>query len=127
MQYLFDSNILIYQLNGSLNERGNTFLEDGLVGEGAYSIVSKIELLGFQQPKLAEAQARELLASLIEISLSLEVAEQAIKIRKAHKIKLPDAIVAATALVDGLRLVTRNIRDFTQIDGLLMVNPYEVP
>jgi len=49
MRYLFDSNILIYHLNGRLNERGTDLLAEGLAGAGAYSIISKIELLGFNQ------------------------------------------------------------------------------
>jgi predicted nucleic acid-binding protein len=125
MQYLFDSNILIYHLNGELNESGIVLLEEGLAGEGAFSIISRIELLGFHQPALAEAQARALMTDLLEIPLSSEVARQTIQIRKAHKIKLPDAIIAATALTHGLKLVTRNRRDFDQISGVLIVNPFE--
>ncbi len=78
MQYLFDSNILIYHLNGDLNESGSALLEEGLSGEGAYSIISKIELLGFVKPELAEVQARELLADLTEMLLNSEIAEQTI-------------------------------------------------
>lgn len=126
MQYLFDSNILIYHLNGSLNNRGSELLEEGLSGNGACSIISKIELLGFQQPEVAETQARELLADLLEISLSSEIAEQTVQIRKARKVKLPDAIIAATALTNGLTLVTRNSGDFSQVNGLLLINPFEV-
>lgn len=126
MKYLFDSNILIYHLNGVLNEKGTEILEEGLTGEGTYSIISKIELLGFQQSQFAETKARELLNYLIEIPLNSEIAEQTIEIRKAHKIKLPDAIIAATALISGVKLVTRNSSDFSKIPGLVLVNPFEV-
>ena len=126
MKYLFDSNVLIYHLNGVLNEKGTGILEEGLMGEGAYSIISKIELLGFQQSELAEAKTRELLNYLMEISLNSEIAEQTIQIRKLHKIKLPDAIIAATALISGATLITRNSSDFSKISGLVLVNPFEV-
>lgn len=126
MKYLFDSNILIYHLNGVLNEKGTEILEEGLVGEGTYSIISKIELLGFYQSQFAETKARELLNYLIEIPLDSEIAEQTIEIRKAHKIKLPDAIIAATALISGVKLVTRNSSDFSKIPELVLVNPFEV-
>lgn len=126
MKYLFDSNILIYHLNGVLNEKGTEILEEGLIGEGAYSIISKIELLGFQQSQFSETKARELLNYLIEIPLNSEIAEQTIQIRKAHKIKLPDAIIAATALISRIKLVTRNSSDFSKISGLVLVNPFEV-
>jgi predicted nucleic acid-binding protein len=65
MRYLFDSNLLIYHLNGQLNQSGTDLLAAGLAGEGAYSIISKIELLGFQQSPSAEHQARLLLSSLL--------------------------------------------------------------
>jgi len=46
------------------------------------------------------------------------------EIRKQHSIKLPDAIIAATAVIYGLILVTRNTKDFVNIDGLQVVNPW---
>lgn len=64
MKYLFDSNILIYHLRGSLNQRGSDLILEGLTGEGAYSIISKIELLGFNQTPAEEQQARIFLAGL---------------------------------------------------------------
>ena len=46
-------------------------------------------------------------------------------IRLQYKIKLPDAIIAATALEYALKLVTRNVADFNSIEGLNVVNPFE--
>jgi predicted nucleic acid-binding protein len=78
MKYLFDSNILIYHLNGQLNQRGTDCLAEGLAGEGAYSIITKIELLGFKQSSSEEQQARLLLSALQEFELTVGVAEQTI-------------------------------------------------
>lgn len=124
MRYLFDSNILIYHLNGQLNQCCTDYLAAGLAGEGAYSIISKIELLGFQQSPSAEHQARLLLSSLQELELTSTIAEQTIQIRKIHKIKLPDAAIGATALVHQLTIVTRNTSDFSSIVGLNCINPF---
>jgi predicted nucleic acid-binding protein len=71
----------------------------------------------------------EVLHNFINDALVIEL-EQPIKlktadIRKAHKIKLPDAIIAATALVYDLTLLSRNISDFTNINGLKIVNPWD--
>jgi predicted nucleic acid-binding protein len=41
-----------------------------------------------------------------------------------HNIKLPDAIIAATALVYELTIITRNTKDFEKIEGLNVINPY---
>lgn len=124
MRYLFDSNILIYHLNGRLNERGTNLLAEGLAGTGAYSIISKIELLGFNQSESDDRQARLLLSSLQEFELTSTIAEQTIKIRKTRKLKLPDAAIAATAIVHSLTIITRNTSDFDSIAGLNYINPF---
>jgi len=49
-----------------------------------------------------------------------------IEIRKAYKTKLPDAIVAATALVNEFTIITRNMKDFDKIEGLEVINPYDI-
>lgn len=54
------------------------------------------------------------------------VTDKSIDIRRVYKTKLPDTIIAATALVNNLILVTRNISDFKNIDRLQLINPYEV-
>ena len=41
-----------------------------------------------------------------------------------HTIKLPDAIIAATALVYDLTLISRNVSDFKNIEGLKVLNPF---
>jgi predicted nucleic acid-binding protein len=125
MPYLFDSNILIYHLNGSLNDKGTDLLEEGLAGEGAHSVITKIELLGFSQSESDEAQGRTLLSNLLEIPLTSEIAEQTIQLRKVYKIKLPDAVIAATALVGRLTLVSRNGGDFLKIPNLIVINPFD--
>ncbi|MGF1676574.1 MAG: type II toxin-antitoxin system VapC family toxin [Rivularia sp. (in: cyanobacteria)] len=123
MKYLFDSNILIYHLRGSLNQRGSDLILEGLTGEGAYSIISKIELLGFNQTPAEEQQARLFLSGLQELELTSDIAEQTIQLRKNYKIKLPDAAIAATALIHQLTLITRNTSDFLRIAGLNIINP----
>ncbi len=124
IKYLFDSNILIYHLNGKLNQRGTDLLAEGLSGAGAYSIISKIELLGFNQSESNDRQARLFLSSLQELELMSVIAEQTIQIRKTRKLKLPDAAIAATAIVSNLVIVTRNTSDFNQITGLNYINPF---
>jgi predicted nucleic acid-binding protein len=82
-------------------------------------------VLGFQQPTAVEIQARQLFSNLTEIPLTSEIAEQTIALRKLYKIKLPDAIIAATAMIQALQLITRNSSDFARITGLLILNPFE--
>jgi predicted nucleic acid-binding protein len=60
------------------------------------------------------------------IQLSDDVVDSTILLKKAIKIKTPDAIIAATALVDGLVIITNNITDFKRVKGLKVSNPYEL-
>jgi predicted nucleic acid-binding protein len=53
------------------------------------------------------------------------VMERAIALRQSRKMGLADAIIAATALVHGLVLVTRNGDDLKNVAGLTLVNPFE--
>jgi predicted nucleic acid-binding protein len=85
------------------------------------SIINKIELLGFS---IVTPEIIEFTDSTNIINLTEDVANQTISLRKKCKIKLPDAIIAATALVYNLTLISRNSRDFDGIDGLEFVNPY---
>ena len=64
----------------------------------------------------------------MELALILPINEavihETIAIRQTKKIALGDAIIAATALVYGLVIVTRNISDFKQIPNLIVVDPW---
>ncbi|WP_168036719.1 PIN domain-containing protein [Neolewinella antarctica] len=52
------------------------------------------------------------------------VKEKAIEIHRHYNIKLPDAVIAATAIVSDLTLISRNDKDFLQITDLRYVNPF---
>ncbi|MEM6716816.1 MAG: type II toxin-antitoxin system VapC family toxin [Cyanobacteria bacterium P01_D01_bin.6] len=124
MQLLFDTNIFIYHFNNQLTELGTALLREGIAGAGAYSVITRIEVLGYKQSELAESQAEQLLNRLAELPLTAEVTERTIAIRKGLRIKVPDAIIAATALEYSLQLVSRNENDFAQIKGLVLLNPF---
>lgn len=123
MRYLFDSNVFIYQLNGALGPAGQALLRTGLMEGGAYSVISRVEVLGFPQAPAEIESAERLFAGLTRIDLDSAVVEQTIALRWQKKIKIPDAIIAATALLHGLSLVTHNVRDFQWIEVLRLVDP----
>lgn len=125
MSYVFDSNILIYQLSDTLSAQGAELLRTGLLHGGAYSVISRIEIMGYPQSPEELAKADQLLRGLREIPLNDTVTGLAINIRQHRKVKIPDAIVAATAVHLSLPLVSRNIRDFSNIEGLSVINPFE--
>ena len=89
-----------------------------------YSAVTRLEVLGFSGLSAADERGlRDLLAEFQEAAITSAVVEQAIQIRKATRIKIPDALIAATAIIHEARLVTRNAMDFKSVDGLKTINP----
>lgn len=120
-----DSNAAIDYLRGSLPVSGMTFM-DGVINDiPKVSIVTQIEVLGFNTTPQAYKILTDFFEDALVLPLSDEVAQKTIELRKNHKIKLPDAIIAATALAYNLTLITRNIRDFQQITDLICMDAHQ--
>ncbi|MBH8554419.1 type II toxin-antitoxin system VapC family toxin [Nostocaceae cyanobacterium CENA357] len=125
MKYIYDTNIFIYYLAGEPIV-DSLFAEDFLnLHDILMSPIVRIELLSFSGLSEGEEQAIEdLLSQFSSVSLSQEIEDQTIELKRRHKIKLPDAIIAATALNQDAFLVTRNVRDFKGIFALKVENPF---
>lgn len=89
------------------------------------SIMTKIEFFGFEKfsPDNFSEELR-FIGNANVIPLTDEIADIAIDLRRKSRIKLPDAVIAATCLHDSLILITRNTRDFLGIPGLEIYNPF---
>ena len=119
---LVDSNILIYAAQPE-HPRLRQFIADHAP---AVSAVSYVEVLGYHQLDDEEQQYLEAFFRLAQVlPLSQVVLDQAVALRQQRKMSLGDALVAGTALVHGLTLVTRNVKDFQWIQGLLLLNPFD--
>ncbi len=104
----FDSNILIDALNG--NSRAEAELER--VDHAWISRVTWIEVMS-GVTELSMSRTASLLSAFHIDELDEEVAERAALLRRERRsLKLPDAVIFASALVRGRILVTRNIKDF---------------
>ncbi len=121
MKAVFDTNILVDYLNGIPAARR----ELDQYEEAAISMVTWMEVLAGAEAATEEAITRDFLSQFKIQPLDKTVAERAIKIRRQHKLKLPDAIIWATALELGRILVTRNTRDFPETNPGIRV-PYRV-
>ena len=104
---LFDTNILIDYLNAMPEAR----VELDRYGEKSVSVITWMEVMVGTTRK-TKAGTRAFLDGFVLLPISGEVAECAVELRQINKIKLPDAIVWATARVNHLLLVTRNTKDF---------------
>jgi hypothetical protein len=92
-----------------------------------YSAITRIEVLGF--PNLSdqeEAAVRRLLNEFEEVPVSNAVVERTIQIRKLVRIKIPDALIAASADTAQAVVVTRNTSDFQRVPGLAVIHPDNV-
>ena len=117
---IFDSNVLIYLSKYILKP------EDIIKGRPAISVITKIETLGFQFKNPTEFILLSDLCNQLEIiQLTDEIATTTIDIRQHNKIKLPDAIIYATALVYKLPLLTHNTADFHKLGGgVKLIDPF---
>lgn len=99
---------------------------DNLINDNlTTSIVVKIEVLGFDGDPNEMKRLNDFLALSTILYVDDAVANKTIDLRKTHKkLKLGDALIAATALVHGFTILTRNTKDFHLITGLDCVNPH---
>ncbi|GEO09973.1 type II toxin-antitoxin system VapC family toxin [Segetibacter aerophilus] len=121
---LIDTNTAIDYLAQLLPPSASQLIE---AMEVNISIVTRIELLCW--PNATDNDTDMLLgfiSSCTVINLSEPVVEKTIEIRKKYRLKLGDAIVAATALLNRLDLYTRNVKDFDRVLELKIFNPYLV-
>lgn len=120
MNAVFDTNILIDYLLGNSSARR----EINLYNNPQISIITKMEVLvGTSQANLKIIES--FLKNFIIINLNEEIAEIALILRKENKIKLPDAIIWATARYTNSLLITRNTKDFP-IQAFDIKIPYNV-
>lgn len=121
---LLDTNMLIY-----LAQPGGEKLEAEFAKlSPATSLIARVEALGFQRITAEERGRLDRVFAWVEVlPVNDAVAEAAILLRQARRMKLGDALIAATALLYELPLVTRNEHDFKHITGLRLINPFTEP
>jgi predicted nucleic acid-binding protein len=121
---VFDSNILIYHLNDALPPSVLNQVELWITEGAVISVMRRIAVLGYPQTADQLQQARRLLTYFEEIPHHEPVMQRPITLRQQYRIRLPNALIAATALDLGFPLVTRNTEDFLTINGLIILNPF---
>jgi len=122
--YLIDTNILIYHINNDIPEDSRSTLRRILIEQFNISIITKMEFLGFKKhTERSFKKSKEFLDNAEIIGLDDEIVELVISLNRNKQMKLPDAIIAATAKVNNWKLVTRNDKDFKGI-GLEIYNPF---
>ena len=124
--YLIDSNVIIGYLDNKIPSPGMELINTIVDGTPYISVISKIEVLRFNAPENVYQILEDFIGDCFLIGLDESIVDQTIAICKSHRIKLPDAIIAATAIVNNLTLLTRNVGDFKNIADLDLLDPWEV-
>ena len=118
---LIDSNILIYSGEPQFAPILLPFVTNPT---NFVSIVSHVETLGYHSIKSKQVVYFENLFRILQtLSIDEMVVKEAIRVRQLKKISLGDAFIAATAIVHGLEIISRNTSDFSGISGLVVFNP----
>lgn len=89
------------------------------------SVITEIELRCWKTDSATEQKVKEFINDSIVLAIDPEIINHCVNLRKARKIKTPDAIIAATALAYSYTLITNNVKDFANIKGLKILNPYQ--
>lgn len=126
-KHILDTNAVIDYVGDKLDPRSAVAM-DKLVNDGLNtSIVVKIETLGFNGDEVEMQKLTDFISLATMFYVDDLIADQTIQLRKIYrKLKLGDAILAATALVNDFILISRNIKDFEFIEGLECINPHEL-
>ncbi len=119
---ILDSNIIIYSIDPKYQS-----LRDYLLNVDMHvSEISKLEVLGYSKLTTEENQKFEYFFADLTTLLNIQsdIINQAIQLRKIRKMSLGDSIIASTALLYQLPILTRNEKDFAWIDELTVINPF---
>jgi predicted nucleic acid-binding protein len=123
-KYLLDTNVIINLLK---DENATPSFKDKK-GVFFVSIITEIELLSFKNlTNEDETSINELLPESSIINISKTIKEKTIRLRKDKNVKLPDAVICATAMANNLTLVTDderlyNIQDLSVIHLSELIN-----
>jgi len=124
-KYIVDTNIIIYYLDNQiplsqLNKIENIFIESFNI-----STITKIELLGWHRiNSTVKKKIEEFISNSQVFYFDSIIEKKVIEIKQEFKIAIPDAIIAATALMNNFIIVTRNEKDFINIPQLNIYNPF---
>ena len=113
MGYLIDTNILSDYIKGTLPQKTRSILRKQSMIR--ISFITKIELLCWKEH---DDTIKNLISICSVENVTEGIINECINIRRRYTIKLPDAIIAATAISENLTLITGNSKDFKIVRGL---------
>lgn len=124
--YLIDNNVISTYFSGLFNEKSSNFIADIIDQTPNISVITEIEALSWvNSDKQKEQVVKEFIQDANVLPLIPDIVKQCVIIRRSKKIKTPDAIIAATAIVHNLTLITSDA-DFSNIANLKVIDPHSL-
>ncbi|MDP9078694.1 MAG: type II toxin-antitoxin system VapC family toxin [Bacteroidota bacterium] len=124
-KYLIDTNVISHLFANKLPDNGKEFVTGVINSNFIISVAVEIEVLTYHDIPGKMPIIEEFINLAVILPLDKEVTKKAIELRRSYrKLKLGDAIIAATAVVHQLTLISNNVKDFINIKGLKVINPH---
>lgn len=125
-QYLIDNNVISNFMLGAFNSNASDFIATLLDNTPCISIITEIEALSWVSNDVGkEFLIKEFIKYSKIINLDSQIVAECIQLRRTKKVKLPDAIIAATAITQNLTLITSDT-DFNNIPHLKVLDPFSL-
>lgn len=122
-QYLIDNNVISNYFSELLSEKGMDLVSDIIDKTPNISVITEIEALSWISSDLnKEIIVKDFIQNANILPLTSSIVKQTIVIRRSKKTKTPDAIIAATAIINDLSLLTSD-KGFDNIKGLNIIDP----
>jgi tRNA(fMet)-specific endonuclease VapC len=126
-RYLIDTSAIIKYLNATFSSDALRWIDEIIDQESLISFISEIELQVWNPPDPEDLKIyQQFVSSSYAFGIDDRIIAETIQIRKLYRIKLPDALIAATVLVYDLTLVADNNKDYNKISNLKYINPASI-
>ena len=126
-RYLIDTNVISHLFADRLPAGGKDFVKNVINDEFIISVAVEIEVLTNHELPGKLPLIEEFISLATILPLDKQVTRKAIELRRNYrKLKLGDAIIAATAIIHQLTLISNNTKDFINMNGLSVIDPHQV-
>ena len=127
LKYLWDTNTVVHYLQKQFPIAGEKFIDNALKYQPAISVITEIELLCWKPAGESDkVLINNFISNSVVYQLNQNIKMKTIDVRTRYKLKLPDAIIAVSALANNHVLITNNVSDFDGIFKLKVINPFRL-
>lgn len=122
--YLIDTNVISDYFAAALPAKGMDLMDQVFDAIPKISVITQIELLCWQTSQEIRNKVKAFTHDSTVLSITPDIVTHCVLVRTQKKAKTPDAIIAATALAYDLAIITHNVKDFDEIYGLTVLDPF---